>query len=94
MIGSTDPDIHNQEIAERVLTLTGEFMRFIAANPTVAPTVPDGATVILLPDNDPDVAAYNMRLGMNAVAAGENVYFLHVEMTGTHLRVPAEQRTA
>ncbi len=93
MIRSIPPPEDNA-IVKRALALTGAFMCQIAANPSLAPTIPDGATVILLPDNDPELAAYNTKLGMYAVDSGANAYFLHVEMTGAPADTPAGQRSA
>jgi hypothetical protein len=94
MSAVTGSDSEDRGMAERVLALAGEFMRYIAANPATAPAIPDEATVILLPENDPDLAAYNTRLGMRALANGEDVYFLHVRMTGSHIRTPTAQQIA
>jgi len=93
MIRSITPTEENA-IVKRALTLTGTFMRQIAANPAIAPTIPDGATVILLPDNDPELAAYNRKLGMHAVDSGANAYFLHIEMTETSSDTPVGQQRA
>jgi len=93
MIRSITP-VEDNAIVKRALALTGEFMRQIAANPAIAPTIPDGTTVILLPDNDPELAAYNTRLGMHAVDSGANAYFLHVEMTGVRGTVVSGEQSA
>lgn len=81
----------HRTMAERVIELTSAFMESIAANPAVAPMIPDGATLILIPDNDPELAAHNVSLGIGAIAAGENVYFLHVQMAGAHADMSAQR---
>jgi hypothetical protein len=79
--------VEDRAMAERVLALTAEFMQHVASNPGIAPMIPDGATVILLPDNDLELAEHNTLLGMDAVAAGQNVYFLHVQMASVRAAV-------
>ena len=74
----------HRAMTERVLELTSAFIESIAANPAMAPMIPDGATLILVPDNDPELAAHSVSLGMDAIAAGENVYFLHIQITGAY----------
>ncbi|MDQ6832787.1 MAG: hypothetical protein M3008_05260 [Chloroflexota bacterium] len=86
--------VEDNAIVKRALALMGEFMRQIVANPAIAPTIPDGATIILLPDNDPELAAYNTRLGMHAIDSGANAYFLHVEMTGARGIVASGEQSA
>lgn len=93
MIRSITP-VEDNAIVKRALALAGVFMRQIAANPAIAPTIPDGTTVILLPDNDPELAAYNTKLGMHAIASGANAYFLHVEMAGARDIVTSEKQSA
>ncbi len=87
-----DARFEHRTMAERVLELTGAFMESIAANPAMAPMIPAGATLILMPDNDPELAAHNVSLGIGAIAAGENVYFLHIQMTGAHADMSVQQR--
>ncbi|MFW6074687.1 MAG: DUF5647 family protein, partial [Chloroflexota bacterium] len=47
-------------------------------SPELLDFVPDGATVVFVPDDDPGIAERNIEAGVAAVRAGENIYFLHV----------------
>jgi hypothetical protein len=46
--------------------------------PELLGEVPDGATLVLIPDDDPELAAFNVEVGLNAIRSGQNVYFRHV----------------
>jgi hypothetical protein len=35
-------------------------------------------TLSLIPDDDPELAAFNVEVGLNAIRSGQNVYFRHV----------------
>ena len=63
---------------ERNLTLSTELARAIIDDPVLLEEIPEGATVILLPDDDPDLAQANLELGWVALKRGEDVYFRHV----------------
>lgn len=63
---------------ERNIELAFWFAQQQLEHPELAEEVPNGATLILIPQNDPDLAMHNAGLGMKAIANGENVYFRHV----------------
>jgi hypothetical protein len=63
---------------ERNITLSFEFARSIVDNPSILDEIPDGATLILLPSDEPDLVRENLRLGIAAAERGENVYLRHV----------------
>ncbi len=49
-------------IVERNLDLTAEVMRFIVAHPEVLAQLPADFRLVLLPDNEPELARYNLDL--------------------------------
>lgn len=55
-----------------------DLARLALEDPTMLDRIPNGATVMLLPDDDPSVTDDNIRDGIDAIAAGANVYFMHV----------------
>ena len=61
----------NLELAERLLVAGFD-------DPALLEAVPDGATIVLLPDDDPELAAYNLELGLASIRRGRDVYFRHV----------------
>jgi hypothetical protein len=73
---SPDPTVieHNLELARAFITAQLEHPEQLAEIPAGEPS----PTVILLPDDDPELAAYNLQLGLRAIKDGRNVYFRHV----------------
>lgn len=63
---------------ERNMVLAFWYMRQQIERPELASEVPDGATLVLLPDNDPELAAFNRARAVAEVEAGKNVYIRHV----------------
>lgn len=61
----------NLELARR-LTLT------IVEEPALLDQIPDGGTIILLPEDDPELAEANLRSGRRLVRAGRDVTFRHL----------------
>ncbi len=47
------------EIAKRNLDLLNEFMQYAFEHPGVLEQIPTGAEMVILPENDPDLAAEN-----------------------------------
>lgn len=70
------------DAAERNITAAFDFAAAILDDPALLDTVPDGATVVFLPDDDPAMLESNLRLGTDAARNGANVYFIHVPSLG------------
>ncbi len=66
------------ELADRNLALAGDLLADILRDPALLEQIPDGATLVPLPEDDPPLAAYNLNLGCQVAAEGEDVYFRHV----------------
>jgi hypothetical protein len=64
---------------ERNMDLSFDFARRIFENPEILEEIPEGATLVLLPDDDPSLLQEKMELGIRALHRGENVYFRHVK---------------
>lgn len=81
---------------ERNIALAFAFAQAVLADPVLRDRIPDGATVVLLPEDDPALARFNLDLGVRKVLAGEDVYFHHVHARPATRRVvetsQAEQR--
>lgn len=58
----------------RTIDLAFDFLRDALDDPAVLDRIPDGATVVMLPDDDPGLAAANLRLAERAAAEGKTVY--------------------
>ena len=65
--------LSRKEQVEGNLDLAEQLIQEHLANPATAADIPHGATVVLLPDDDPALVAANLTTGMAAVQRGENV---------------------
>ncbi len=48
------------------------------ANPELLNEIPNGATVVLIPEDDPELAEYNFGVARTLVARGKNVFLKRV----------------
>ena len=72
---------YNQEtIAEKNITLSFEFERYIFEHPEVLGQIPDGAEVVLLPKDDPELYRINLNAAKKKQQAGEAVSVVYVEI--------------
>jgi hypothetical protein len=55
-----------------------DLIREALDDPSVLDDIPDGATVIFLPDDDQEQLEANLEIAIQAARAGENVYLRHV----------------
>ncbi len=55
------------------IRLAGRFMREVLADPTLLERTPDGSTLMLLPNDDPDLAAANLDLATRITERGQEV---------------------
>jgi len=63
---------------ERALDLSFEFAEEILADPSILDEIPNGITLVLIPDDDPELATAKIAGGLTAVRRGEDVLFRHV----------------
>ena len=66
------------DAAGKNIDLAFAFADAIINDPDMLARIPEGATIVLIPKDDPQQAAYNILLGVAAVEAGDNAFFLHV----------------
>jgi hypothetical protein len=72
---------YNREtIVEKNITLSFEFERYILEHPEVLEQIPDGAQVVLLPQDDPELYRINLNAAQKAREEGETVPVVYVEI--------------
>ena len=64
--------------ADRNLALIGDMLQAQLANPDLLNEIPNGATVVLIPEDDAELAEYNFGVARTLVARGKNVYLKRV----------------
>ena len=64
-------------LAERGIGLGFDFLKAIIDDPSIADDIPNGATVVLLPDDDTELAESSLQGGIEAARKGADVYIRH-----------------
>ena len=76
------PATHSAQASPRSGSKSSELTRRLMLrgfeDPSLFMEIPDGATLILIPDDDPEQAEAEIEVGLQAVKRGENVYFRHL----------------
>lgn len=55
-----------------------EFTQSIVDDPTILDDIPNGSTVVLIPDDDPELAEVNLQRALKAARRGSDVYIRHM----------------
>ncbi len=76
MSAASNPAVSAED--QQIICQTFGFMRGIVVNPDIVNDIPDGANVVLIPADDPDLAAIETEAGMLALGRGQDVYFRHI----------------
>lgn len=64
-----------QETVERNIALTGQVTKYIMAHPQLLESLPEKFELVVLPNDDPDLQAYNLALHDRYRSAGIPVVF-------------------
>lgn len=68
-------DVFSDPVAEN-LALIRRFVAALVDDPSITDGIPEGASVVLLPDDDPELADAHRRWGEAMMAAGKTVRFI------------------
>jgi len=69
-----EPDVAQDARVSRTLALASRLVQAIIADPAMLRDIPDGATVYLIPDGDPDYAEMALAAADRAQRAGHRLY--------------------
>lgn len=58
------------------------FVHAIVDAPAILNDIPNGSTVVLIPEGDPELAEQNLQKALRAARNGYNVYIRHFPRTG------------
>ncbi len=72
--------IKQHDIVERHAALFAAFSRACLTDPSLLARIPHESELALVPDDDLELAAYNIAQGKRGVDAGRNVFFHHVRI--------------
>ncbi len=72
-------EISSDAQEEKNISLAFGFMRDVVDNPALLDEIPNNATIVFLPDDDPEQIEANLQLAIRSARAGKNVYLQHVK---------------
>lgn len=72
-----------EDIVDRNIEIGFDFTERILADPGLMPNLPNDSLIVLLPDDDPELANANLEGAIRAARRGRNVYLFHVSSTET-----------
>lgn len=67
----------SQSATERDIELSVAFVNAFYEDVSILDDIPNGSTLVLLPDDDPELAEINFRSGIEAARNGADVYIRH-----------------
>ena len=81
------------EFDQKTIALTTDFIRAAFDDARVLDGIPNGATLILLPEEDTAFIEESIQLGIEAIRQGRDVVFRHVgtSQDGSMSRDPSQQ---
>jgi len=68
----------NDEMTLKNIELSAEFSRYLFEHPEIEATLSADAEVILLPELDAELSAYNQDMGRKMEARGEKVVYVRI----------------
>ena len=68
-----------REMIEKNMSLNIEFSKYIFEHPEFDDKIPKGAQVVLLPEYDEDLSAYNLRIAEEQREKGQPVVYVRIK---------------
>ncbi len=68
-----------EELIKRNLDLHAEWMRYVFDNPDVLDQIPKGAVLVILPEDDPDLYAENIKVVEESRSKGVPVVVIRMK---------------
>jgi hypothetical protein len=65
-------------VMERNMTLSFEFSRYLLEHPELEEQIPEGACVVLLPEDDPELCDHNRRIGEQQRRSGQPLTYIRL----------------
>ena len=78
LTGSGEPPLDTATAVDRNLELAGLIAGALLDDPTLLERMPQGATLVPIPDDDPALRQHNLNAALDAFASGRDVYLVHV----------------
>ncbi len=68
-----------KEVIEKNMTLSIEFSKYIFEHPELEDRIPKGAQVVLLPEYDKELSAYNLMIAEKQREEGQPVVYVRIK---------------
>ncbi len=68
-----------KEVIEKNMTLSIEFSKYIFEHPELEDRIPKGAQVVLLPEYDEELSAYNLVIAEKQREEGQPVVYVRIK---------------
>jgi hypothetical protein len=68
-----------RQVVRRNIALLGDLMRYLLAEPQVLDSLPDDFELIILPEDDPELRLYNLRLLDTHGSEGKPLVFVRMK---------------
>ena len=68
-----------KKVVERNITLLGNLMTYLLAEPEVFNSLPNDFELVILPDDDPEIRLYNLRLLDALEKQGKPIVFVRMK---------------
>ncbi len=68
------------EIVKKNLDLHAEWMRYVFEQPDALDQIPEGAQLVFLPDNDPELSKENQKTADKLKSKGAPVMIIHLDL--------------
>lgn len=68
------------EIIKKNLDLHAEWMRYVFAHPDILDQIPQGAELVIIPNNDPELAAENQKVAEDLKTKGIPFVLIHLDI--------------
>jgi len=73
--------MRNNDVIEKNLEQHSLFMQYALEHPEILEKIPEGAEVIFIPENDPQLAKVNLNSGREKAAKGKKIVHVKVKVT-------------
>jgi hypothetical protein len=75
-----DEAVKKEDVVKRNLDLLNEFMKYAFKNPDILDKIPEGAELVILPDNDPKMYKENMNIVSKLQKEGKQFVVVRMKM--------------
>lgn len=71
------------DLISRTIALGFDFVQAIIDDPSIADDIPNGVTLVLIPDDDPELAEREFESAIESARKGQDVYIRHFQRSNT-----------